>query len=150
MMTTMRRRDKGSGYLARKARKDGRWPASYIGSDGKRHDIYGTSKADARERLQAALRDKAAGLFVAGPSQTVAEFLTAWLKHKIASGIAPSTQTRYVGVLERHIIPAIGSIPVRKLMPQHVADLYLALSETQSPSSINNVRAVLQGISAAT
>jgi integrase len=41
MIATMRRHENGDGWLGRKARADGRWPASYIGSEGRRVYIYG-------------------------------------------------------------------------------------------------------------
>lgn len=140
----MRRRDRGDGYLARKPRADGRWRASYAGSDGRRHYLHGATKAEAREKLQAALRDKAAGLHVAGPSQTVGEFLDAWMRQKRAS-LAASTATRYAGQIEQHIVPHIGSVQLRRLTPQHVADLYLALGESLAPASIRQVHAILRG-----
>lgn len=143
-MSTMRRRDKGDGYLARKPRADGRWRASYIGSDAKRHYLHSATKAEAKAKLAAALRDKADGLFVAGPSQTVAELLAVWLRHKRAS-LAPRTVVRYEGLIEQHIVPAIGSRPIRKLMPQHVADLYLSLASSLAPRSIGQVHAILHG-----
>lgn len=140
----MTRRDRGSGYLARRPRPDGRWRASYVGSDGRRHYLHGATKAEAREKLQAALRDKAAGLHVAGPSQTVGEFLSAWLRHKRAS-LAASTATRYAGQIEQHIVPHLGSVQLRRLTPQHVADLYLILGDTLAPASIRQVHAILRG-----
>lgn len=144
MMAGMRRREKGDGYLARRARADGRWRASYVGSDGKRHYLHGATKAEVREKLAAALRDKASGLFVAGPSQTVAEFLANWMSHKRAS-VAPRTAERYAGLIEQHIAPAVGLVQLRRLMPQHVADLYLTLAATLAPATIGQVHAILHG-----
>lgn len=141
----MRRRDKGSGYLARKPRADGRWPASFVGSDGKRVYLSGQTKAEVKGRLTAATRDRDAGLFVTGPAQTVAEFLGVWMRHKRASGIAPRTIVRYEGLIAQHIIPAIGSRQLRKVMPQHVADLYLALGERLAPATVAQVHAILHG-----
>lgn len=140
----MIRRDKGSGYLSRKPRADGRWRASYVGSDGKRHYLHGATKAEAKEKLAAALRDKASGLFVAGPSQTVGELLETWLRHK-RSSLAPRTVVRYEGLIAQHIVPAIGSVQIRKLMPQHLAELYLQLGASLSPRTIGQVHAVLHG-----
>lgn len=73
----MRRRGRGEGGITR--RSDGRWQASYIGSDARRHFLYGASRREAIEKLTAALRDKELGVYVAGPSQSVAQFLTTYL-----------------------------------------------------------------------
>ena len=143
-MTTMRRREKGDGYLARKARADGRWRASYVGSDGRRHYLHGATKAEAREKLAAALRDKAAGLHVAGPSQTVAEFLDAWLRHK-RPNVAPRTAERYAGLIAQHIVPAIGHLQLRRLMPQHIADLYLSLARGETDAKAQPQVGTVQG-----
>lgn len=140
MMTTMRRREKGSGYLSRKPRKDGRFAASYVGSDGKRHWLTARTKPLAREALNAALRDKAAGLFVAGPSQTVEQFLRDWLRHV---PLRPRSLQRYEGVIRLHIVPAMGDVPLRKLTPQHIARLYAELAERGK--SAHNIHAVLSG-----
>lgn len=142
MQRTMRRRDKGDGYLARKPRADGRWRASYVGSDGRRHYLHGTSKAEAKAKLDAALRDKAAGLHVAGPSQTVDQFLIDWLAD--ASGrLAPRTVERYRGLILGHINPSIGSKRLRRLVPQDIARLYAELRERMAPASVAQVHAVL-------
>lgn len=144
MMDRMRRRDRGDGYLARKARTDGRWRASYVGSDGKRHYLHGTSKADAKAKLNAALDDMRAGLHVAGPSQTVAAFLGDWLDD--ASGrLRPRTVERYTGLIRQHINPAIGSTRLRKLTPQDIVRLYADLRPTLAPATIAQVHAILHG-----
>lgn len=51
MIRTVRRREKGDGYLARRPRSDGRWRASYVGSDGRRHYLHGSTKAEAKAKL---------------------------------------------------------------------------------------------------
>lgn len=143
MMAAMRRRDRGDGYLARKPRRDGRWRASYVGSDGKRHDLHGRTRAEAKAKLGEALTNLRDGLYVAGPSQTVRQFLAVWLSHK--TDLAPRTRERYAGLIRLHINPAIGEVELRKLTSQRIAQLYFELGATQSASSIGQVHAVLHG-----
>lgn len=141
-MSGMRRRDRGDGYLARKPRADGRWRASYVGSDGRRHYLHGATKAEAKAKLDAALRDKAAGLHVAGPSQTVEQFMADWLRD--ASGrLAPRTVERYDGLIRLHLLPALGSTRLRRLAPQDIARLYADLRPSMAPASIAQLHAVL-------
>lgn len=141
---TTRRRDKGDGYLARRARTDGRWRASYVGSDGRRHYLHGSTKAVVREKLAAALRDKAAGLHVAGPSQTLEAFLTDWIRD--ATGrLRPRTVERYAGLIRSHVNPALGSVQLRRLAPQDIARLYADLRPTLAPATIAQLHAVLHG-----
>lgn len=142
MMGGMRRRDKGSGWLGRRPRADGRWPASYVGSDGRRVYLYGRDRADARARLTQAVRDLEAGLHVTGPGQTLAQYLTDWLHH--AEGrLAPRSVERYRGLVDRHVVPALGQRPVRKLTSQEIATLYADLRSTLAPASIAVLHAVL-------
>lgn len=136
----MTRRDKGDGYLARRPRQDGRWMASYVGSDGTKHYLYARTKAGAREALKAAIGDRDAGLWVAGPSQTVATFLEAWMQQ---AALRPRSRQRYAGVIKHHIAPALGPIELRKLNPQHIAALYADLAGRGL--SAHNVHAVLSG-----
>jgi integrase len=140
----MARRDKGDGYLARKPRKDGRFAASFIGSDGQRHYVYGKTRAQAKERLAKAISDREAGVFVAGPGQTVRQFLTSWLAYREAR-IRASTHRRYAGLIRMYVLPAIGDVTVRKITAQHLADLYSRLLEKQSPASVAQLHNVLHG-----
>lgn len=136
-----RRRDKGSGHVAHRRRPDGRWRASYIGSDGKRHALHGATRAEAQAKLDEVLRDLDAGLHVAGPSQTLSEFLADWL-HTITDR-APRTVERYRSLVELHITPAIGQRPLRKLRAQDIARLYVELRERLAPATVAQVHAVL-------
>jgi integrase len=135
----MRRRGKGEGGITR--RSDGRWQASYVGSDGRRHFLYGATRREAIEKLTAALRDKALGVYVAGPSQTVAQFLAAYLASR-RSDLGPRTFERYAGQI-RHATDAIGDVQLRRLTPQHLAQLYAELD--LSSTSIAHLHSVLRG-----
>lgn len=136
----MRRRGKGEGGLTR--RTDGTWQASYVGSDDRRHYLYAPTRKGAAEQLRSALRDKELGLYVGGPAQTVEAYLASWLHHA-AGRIGPRTLERYAGQVRIHVSPAIGSIAVRKLTPQHLADLYAQLTATLSAASIAHLHRVL-------
>lgn len=136
----MRRRIKGDGGVTKRA--DGRWQASYVGSDSKRHYLYAPTRKDASERLSAALRDKEMGVYVAGPSQILAEFLSAFMKES-SSRLKPRTIQRYESLFRIHVIPAIGGVQLRKLGPQHLVDLYETMRATSAPASIAQVHAVL-------
>lgn len=142
MIGSMRRREKGDGYLGRRARSDGRWRASYVGSDGRRHYLHGSTKAEAKAKLDAALRDKAAGLYVAGPSQTLEQYLADWLRDASAR-LAPRTVERYRGLIAIHVNQALGQRPLRKLTAQEIARLYADLRERLAPASVAQLHAVL-------
>lgn len=134
----MRRRAKGDGGLTQ--RQDGRWQGSYVGSDARRHYVYGAMRKEASDRLTAALRDKELGVYVAGPSQSTAQFLIAYLASR-RGDLGPRTLERYAGQID-HAIAAIGEIPLRRLAPQHLADLYAGLD--LAPTSIAHLHRVVR------
>ena len=135
----MRRRGKGEGGISR--RVDGRFQASFVGSDGKRHYLYGKKRREVVEKLAAALRDKELGVFVTGPTQTVASYMTRWLER--ADHLRPITRKRYEQLVRLQVIPRLGSLELRKVQPQHVADLYASLRGKKAPATIGQLHAVL-------
>lgn len=135
----MRRRGKGEGSISRRA--NGYFQASYTGSDGKRYYLQARTRQEATEKLQAALRDKALGVFVAGNSQTLDTFLASWLRGS-KGRLAPRTYERYSGQIRLNVVPYIGDVPIRKLTPQHLSDLYATLN--LSPASIAHLHRVLR------
>jgi integrase len=139
----MSRRGKGEGSIQH--RSDGRWQGSYVGSDGKRHYLYGARRRDVATKLTSALRDKEAGVYVAGPTQTLSEFLHSWLR-EAEQRLKPRTIQRYAGIIRVHIEPKIGAVRVGRLTPQHLADLYdslLKADRPQSAASVAQIHAVL-------
>lgn len=138
----MRRRAKGEGSFTK--RSDGRWQASYIGSDGKRHYLYGKDRKAVKERLDVALKEMELGVFVAGPGQSVRQFLTAWLADA-RSRLRPRTVQRYESLVKLHVLPVLGDVPLRKLTPLQLSTLYGSLLEHQSPASVAQLHAVLFG-----
>jgi integrase len=135
----MRRRGKGEGGLTK--RSDGRWQGSYVGSDDRRHYVYGSTRREAADKLAAALRDKQLGIFVAGPSQSVADYLTRWLAR--ADHLRPITRKRYEALIRLHADPHLGHLELRKVQPQHVADVYAAIRGQRKPATIGQLHAVL-------
>ena len=104
----------------------------YVGRDpvtGKKkyatRSVRGT-RADAervlRDMVTAAERGTA-GLADA----TFAELCDAWLS-AVESRLAPNTVVETRRILDRHLLPALGAIPLRRLRSQHFDDLYSHLS----------------------
>lgn len=136
----MRRRSKGEGGLTKRA--TGHWQATYVGSDGQRHYLYAVTRREAAEKLTAALRDKALGIYVAGSSQTLSQFLAAYLADA-AGRLRPSTLERYAGQVRLHVVPHLGDLPLRKLTPQHLSALYGRLALSLAPASIVHLHRIL-------
>jgi hypothetical protein len=115
------------GYVARKG---DRWYAVvYEGLDpvtGKEKRSWhpaGTSRVDA-ERLASSLAAKLNGRNDEGRSLTFGACLLArWLPGKKLE-LAHSTWDGYRRKIERHVIPSLGKVSIRRLRPHHLERLY--------------------------
>ena len=115
------------GYVARKG---DRWYAViYEGLDpvtGKERRTWhpaGTDRGDT-ERLAARLARELNGHNDEGRSLSFGAYLsTRWLPGK-KLGLARSTWDGYRRKIERHILPTLGKVPIRRLRPHHLEALY--------------------------
>jgi integrase len=126
-----------------KRRLDGRWEAR-ITLDGKqRKSFYGKTRQEVARRLAEAQRDRDKGLPIVGERQTVAQYLTTWLK-TAAPTVKDSTWIRYESLIRIHVLPTLGATTLSKVTPQQVQALYVGrLSAGASPTTIIHVHALL-------
>jgi integrase len=140
------RRSPGTGTAAR-FRKDGRYECRVtIGHDHGRQvqrSYFGATAKEAERKRDEGLRQLAGGIILAGEKVTVERYLRDWLEVKRAS-IRASTWTRYHGIVEHNIIPAIGSVPLAKLRPETVERMLSDAVKTLSPRTAHHIRAVLR------
>ena len=93
------------------------------GKRRQRTETYRTKKeADAREREW--LTEIERGTAVDGTKMTVGEYLAHWLETYAKHNVRLSTYTAYASYCKSHLIPALGSIMLRKLQPVHLQDFY--------------------------
>lgn len=99
-------------------RQDGRWEARYLKgrtADGKAlyGYVYRRSYPEARRALaEAKLRcGIAQSPDSAGSCETLAEFLNRWLQ-SVQPGVRESTFANYDRLIRRHILPALGDLPL--------------------------------------
>ena len=98
--------------------------------DGKRHDVYGHTVEELKEKLPAAKR-RAEERIVRAANPTVAEYSMKWLKMHSAN-LMPSTAKGYEHCIRNHIIKPLGEL----LMAEVTADdLKLALVPVSKLSS---------------
>ena len=117
----MARRGNGEGSIYK--REDGRWCGMVSLDDGRRKVVYARTRQEITKKLADALKAKALGVLVTDERQTVEEHLEEWLRDTAKPRIRPSTFTSYESIVRKHIVPAIGKVPVRKLTPQQVQRL---------------------------
>ena len=134
-------------------RKDNRWEGRYLkgyDDDGKKKYgyIYGSSYAEAKERLQKAKIDKALGIANANKSRKrFGAFAIEWLqinKHKITE----SSYVRYLSIIEKHIFPRLGGMRPEVISTVDVTEFAEYLSEELNLSSktVRDILTILSSI----
>jgi integrase len=111
----MRRREFGSVRQL----PSGRWQACYPGVDGRLKPAPETftSRQGAAGWLAALQTDLARGAWVdpARGRESFADYATEWLAQRV--DLRPRTRELYGGLLERHLLPHLGSVPLASLSP---------------------------------
>jgi len=130
-------------------RADGRWEARVSIGDGagrrRRKSFYGRTQREVHQRLTQALHDQQQGLPVGGDErQALGTYLEAWLRTTQPT-IRPTTFVSYTGHVRRHLIPALGRIPLVKVTPQQVRALLADKSaEGLAPGTVQRIHATLR------
>ena len=138
-----KRRGKGEGSIYPDKKND-RWVGSFFTGEGKRRYVYGKTQEEAREKLRTAQHADMQGSLATGPQQTVKQFMEYWLEEVHKPTIRISSYIRYRGILDNHILPALGHIRMQRLTVQHVESFYARLAkEGASARSIKVMHAVL-------
>jgi integrase len=81
--------------------------------------VNGTKK-EAQKELTRLLSAIDSGISVDPSTLTVVEHLRAWLSR--AGHLSGKTRERYGDFIEQQIVPHLGSLPLQKLRPAHIAD----------------------------
>ncbi|MBE3574715.1 MAG: site-specific integrase [Firmicutes bacterium] len=120
------RRGRGEGSVFQ--RSDGLWVAmgSYLDAQGKRRrpTVYGSTKQEALKKLAKILQE--AGKLPEPEKITTGQYLQRWLQDAAASTLRPTTLSSYRYLVESHITPEIGRVPLQKLQPLHIQHLLAA------------------------
>jgi len=85
--------------------------------------VKGTKK-DADKRLAELLHQLDTGTFIKPSKTTLGEFLERWLKDYAKPNLSPRGFERYQGIIIKHIVPELGSIPLTQLKPEHLQKHY--------------------------
>ena len=111
-------------------RGPGAWELKYdAGRDqktGRRITRYKTvrgAKRDAQRELRKLLGAVDKGQHVDPGKLTLGAWLGQWLE-EARHNVAPKTHERYTEIVDKHLVPALGVIPLAKLAPVHVQSYY--------------------------
>ncbi len=126
-MTRRRRRGDGEGSIYR--RPDGRWAGQVsLGYDSKgkrlRKTFYGQTRKEVADQVTAALQKVATGTYIEPTTVTFGEWLDKWLTSYKKGQLKQSTYESYESMIETHIKPALGGVPMAKLQAHTLQSFY--------------------------
>lgn len=108
--------------------------------------LYGRTEAEARAKLVQALADRARGVLTLrrGKAPTLGQYAASWLATR---EVRPKTLLRYRELLELHVVPVLGWMPVERIQPQHVESLLRAKREAgASARTCAHIRDTLRAV----
>lgn len=115
------KRGQGEGSFSKRA--DGRWMGR-VQLDGRRHAVYGRTKAEARDKLAEVVRRVQADEPPRDSRMTLSEWLDVWERDLLPSGRRKaSTVDTYRRVAWVHVRPRLGGRTLADLKPSHVAGM---------------------------
>lgn len=118
---------------------------SYVDGTGKRHQVVKTahSKREAARVRNDLLAQADKGALRKAGKETVAGFLTTWLRSYAKPRLTPRSYDRYASICRVHIAPEIGAVPLTRLEPEHLQRLYTAKLETGlAPRTVRYIHVV--------
>ena len=130
-MAKRRKRGEGSVHL----RKDGRWEGRcVIGYDDKglpiTKNVLAKTKTECVDKLKK-LRENCAGQSTEKlqPDMTFGGWMDFWYQNYSKPKLRPTTQMGYENAIYKHIIPALGIIPLSELSTNDVQQFYAKLKK---------------------
>lgn len=128
-------------------RKDGRWEYRYTVTDrsGIEHlrSGYAASQAEATKKKLEAQAQVASGLYVDPDKITVGQWLHVWFEEYFLPSHRASTASVYLDTITCYLVPALGSMRLQKLRPEHIQAFVNA--QEKSPTTIKKMIEVLSG-----
>jgi len=123
-----RRRGNNEGSIYK--RKDGTWAGQVsVGYDPttgklKRKSFYGRTRKEVAEKIAKALQEVRSGAFIEPAQTTFGEWLDRWLTGYKKGQLKPGTYESYEMLVNAHIKPALGKIPMAKLQAHMLQSFY--------------------------
>ena len=142
------RRGPGEGTICE--RPDGRWVAAvHLGwtPEGRRLRkwVYGPTREAVAAKLEAEQQNRRQGIRPTPGRLTVGNYLDYWLTEIAAPTLRPRTLTSYRVIVDRHLKPTIGRMPLARLEPDHVVRLMNSKREAGlSARTVTYIVAVLR------
>jgi integrase len=88
------------------------------------------TKRDAEKWLNETINQVEKGLYIEPAKMTLGDWLKSWLKNHCEQNLAGSTLPGYRIAIEKHLIPALGVIPLKDLKPIHIKEYHVSALES--------------------
>lgn len=139
-----RRTHRGHGEGSITQRKDGRYQAQLTLEDGTRKTFYGKTRKEAADKLDQAKYEQKEHILATGPQQKFKDYLLQWFEEVQKPTLRPSSIERYEYDINKHILPALGHIQLRKLTTQQLHSFYTSKRKAgYAPESIISMHKVI-------
>ncbi len=123
-----KRRGRGEGSIYQ--RKDGLWVGQVTTGYNqetnrqKRKTFTGKTRQEVSEKITKALRELQTGVYTESDKITLGEWLDLWVETYSKPSVRPSTYDSYKQLIETHLKPNLGRIPLQKLQPHQIQKFY--------------------------
>ena len=84
----------------------------------------GTSKREAEKQMAELIHQMDTGIFIKPSKTSLSKYLEGWLKGYVWPNLSPRTAEGYESIVRCHLTPALGSIPLVQLKPEHLQRYY--------------------------
>lgn len=111
----------------------------------KYQETFRGTKRDAENRLAEIISELNKGITINPEKYTFGEFLDKWLKDYCQANLSDRSLYDYSYIVNEHIKPELGQIPLQKLRPIHVKDFY---SKLRQEGRKDNKKSTGRGLSA--
>lgn len=136
-----KKRANGEGNI--KKRENGTWEARFS-VNGKRHSIYGKTRAEVRKKLTDTLAKIDQEQFIEKTDMTVGEWLTIWQRDYIGN-VKRGTAVNYELHLRLYILPVLSEVKLSDLKTPMIQKVYNSLINEKglSPKTVKNAHGCL-------
>ena len=136
-----KKRANGEGNI--KKRENGTWEARFS-VNGKRHSIYGKTRAEVRKKLTDTLAKIDQEQFIEKTDMTVGEWLTIWQRDYIGN-VKRGTAVNYELHLRLYILPVLSEVKLSDLKTPMIQKVYNSLINEKglSPKTVKNAHGYL-------
>lgn len=136
----------GSVFELKDSKRTKRFVAQITLEDGTKKKTYHATEREAIAARRKMLNELEQGVIATGPQQKLKDYLEYWLEDVHRATIKVSTYALYRRNLDKHIIPHLGHIQLKKLTTDHVQAFCAKMSqEGLKPGTVRILHTILSG-----